>query len=103
MSEQNEIATLIHPDTDSLLRLTLNGGEARVLMARTTRMAQEAALIHQAGDTATAAIGRGLPACAMIGALIKEEAGRLTVTISGDGAGGRITCGVQATRLKISV
>ena len=103
MSEQNEIATLMHPDTDSLLRLTLNGGEARVLMARTTRMAQEAAQIHQAGDTATAAIGRVLPACAMMGALIKEEAGRLTVTISGDGAGGRITCGVQANRLKISV
>ncbi|MGI6725051.1 MAG: Hsp33 family molecular chaperone HslO [Christensenellales bacterium] len=94
---------LIFPDPDSLLRFTLRGGEARVLMARTTRMAQEAADIHQASDTAAAAMGRALPACAMMGGLIKEDAGRLTVTIAGDGAGGRITCGVQANRLKITV
>lgn len=94
---------LIYPDKDSLLRLMLRGGEARVLMARTTRMAQEAADIHQASDTATAAMGRVLPVCAMMGALIKEEEGRLTVTIAGNGAGGRITCGVQNNRLKIAV
>lgn len=94
---------LIYPDPDSLLRFILRGGEARVLMARTTRMAQEAADIHQASDTATAAMGRVLPVCAMMGGLIKEEAGRLTVTIAGDGAGGRITCGVQDNRLKITV
>jgi len=101
--KQDKQAPLIHPAADSLLRLTLNKGEARVLMVRTTRMAQEAARIHQASDTATAALGRVLPACAMMGGLIKEEAGRLTVTVMGDGPGGRITCGAQANRLKISV
>ena len=94
---------LNHPDRDSLLRFMIAGGEARVLMARTTSMTQEAANIHQASDTATAAIGRVLPACAMMGALIKEEEGRLTVSISGNGVGGRITCGVQDNRLKIAV
>ena len=94
---------LIYPDKDSLLRLMLNDGEVRVMMVRTTRMTQEAADIHQASDTATAAIGRVLPVCAMMGGLMKEEEGRLTVTIAGDGAGGRVTCGVQANHLKISV
>lgn len=103
MSQQQNKPTLIHKDQDSLLRFTLNGGEARVLMARTTRMAQEAALIHEASDTATAAMGRLLPACAMMGGLIKEERGRLTVTVSGNGEGGRLTCGVQDNALKISV
>lgn len=94
---------LIYPDPDGLLRMTLKGGEARVLMARTTRMAQEASDIHKASDTATAAIGRLLPVCAMMGALIKDASGRLTVTVAGDGIGGRMTCGVQENRLKIAV
>ncbi len=94
---------IIHKDKDSLLRFTLKNGQARVLMARTTRLAQEASDIHQASDTCIAALGRVLPICAMMGGLIKEEAGRLTVTVAGDGAGGRITCGVQANKLKISV
>ena len=95
--------SIVHPDPDSLLRFTLNGGEARVLMVRSTAMTQDAALIHQASDTAIAALGRVLPVCAMMGGLIKEQAGRLTVSIAGDGVGGRITCGVQANKLKISV
>ncbi|MDI9520188.1 MAG: Hsp33 family molecular chaperone HslO [Bacillota bacterium] len=94
---------IIFKDPDSLLRFTLKDGQARVLMVRTTRAAQGAADIHQASDTCIAAMGRVLPICAMMGGLIKEEAGRLTVTIDGDGAGGRITCGVQANKLKISV
>ncbi len=95
--------SVIYKDPDSLLRFTLKNGQARVLMARTTRAAQKAADIHQASDTAIAAMGRMLPICGMMGGLIKEEAGRLTVTIAGNGAGGRMTCGVQAGKLKISV
>lgn len=94
---------IVFKDPDSLLRFTLKDGQARVMMVRTTRAAQSAADIHQASDTCIAAMGRVLPVCAMMGGLIKEEAGRLTVTIAGDGAGGRITCGVQANKLKISV
>lgn len=97
------IQNLIHKDPDSLLRFTLNGGEARVFMVRTTRMTQEAADIHQASDVATAAIGRMLAVCAMMGGQLKEESGRLTVTVFGSGAGGRMTCGVQSNTLKITV
>jgi molecular chaperone Hsp33 len=94
---------LIYPGGDSLLRMTLMGGQARVLMARTTRMAQKASDIHRASDTAACAIGRLLSVCAMMGGLIKDKKGRHTVSVSGDGAGGRMTCGVQENRLKIAL
>lgn len=94
---------LIFPDPDSLLRLTLADGQARALMIRTTRMAQEAADIHQASDVAASAMGRLLPGCAMLGGLMKEAAGRLSVTVDGGGAGGRMHCGVKDYAFKITV
>lgn len=94
---------LTYKDPDSLLRLTLHHGEVRVLMARTTRMTQQAADIHQASDVATSAMGRLLSVCAMMGGLNKENEARLTVSIAGNGVGGRMTCGVQANNLKITV
>ncbi|MGI6694841.1 MAG: Hsp33 family molecular chaperone HslO [Christensenellales bacterium] len=94
---------MIYPDPDSLLRFTLADGQARVFMIRSTRMAQQAADIHQASDTAAAAMGRLLPACAMLGGLMKEEEGRLSVTIDGGGPGGRMHCGVKNRDFKISV
>lgn len=92
----------IFAEPDQLMRLTLNGGEARVLMCRTTRMAQEACDIHQASDTAACAMGRLLSVSAMMGGLIKERKGRLTVSVSGDGAGGKMSCCAQDGRLKIA-
>ncbi len=94
---------LIFPDPDALLRLTLANREARALMIRTTRMAQEASDIHQASDVAAAAMGRLLPACAMLGGLMKEAAGRLSVTVDGNGPGGRMHCGVKDNTFKITV
>ena len=94
---------LIFPDQDSILRFTLAGREARAFMVRSTRMAQEAADIHQASDTAAAAIGRLLPGCALLGGLMKEAEGRLSVTVDGNGPGGRMHCGVKNREFKISV
>lgn len=94
---------LIFPDPDTLLRLTLMNGQARAFMIRSTRMAQEASDIHQASDVAAAAMGRLLPGCAMLGGLMKEEAGRLSVTVDGDGPGGRMHCGVRDSTFKITV
>ena len=93
---------IIYPDPDSLLRLTLMGRQARAFMIRSTRMAQEASDIHQASDVAASAMGRLLPACAMLGGLMKEGEGRLSVTVDGDGAGGRMHCGVSGRTFKIT-
>ena len=94
---------LIFKDKDSLLRLTLMGGQARALLARTTRLTQEAADIHQASDVAACAMGRLLSGCAMMNGLYKDSAQRLTVTVSGNGAGGKMTCGATDNKLKIAV
>lgn len=100
MNNQNE---LIFNEADALLRMTLMGGQARVLLCRTTRLTQEAANIHQASDAATAAMGRLLSASAMLSCMIKEEQGSVTVTVAGDGAGGRMTVVGRGGQLKISV
>ncbi len=93
--------SIIFPAPDAVLRLTLLDARVRVFMARATRMTQEAANIHQASDTAACAMGRLLSACAMMGSL--AEGVRLTVSVSGGGAGGRMTCGAQEGKLKIAV
>jgi len=94
---------LIFHEADALLRMTLMGGQARVLLCRTTRLTQQAADIHQASDAATAAMGRLLSAAAMLSCMIKEERGSVTVTVSGDGAGGRLTVVGRGGQLKIAV
>jgi molecular chaperone Hsp33 len=93
--------SILFPAPDSVLRITLMDARVRVFMVRATRMAQEAADIHQASDTAACAMGRLLSACAMMDAM--NEGVRLTVSVSGGGAGGRMTCGAQEGRLKIAV
>jgi len=94
---------LIFHEADALLRMTLMGGQARVFLCRTTRLTQQAADIHQASDAATAAMGRLLSAAAMLSCMIKEERGSVTVTVSGDGAGGRLTVVGRGGQLKIAV
>ena len=94
---------LIFHEADALLRMTLMGGQARVLLCRTTRLTQQAADIHQASDAATAAMGRLLSAAAMLSCMIKEERGSVTVTVWGDGAGGRLTVVGRGGQLKIAV
>ena len=94
---------LIYNAPDSLLRMTVMDGQARVMMCRTTRMAQLAADTHLASDTAAAAMGRVLPAAAMLSSMIKEEKGSVTLTFAGEGAGGKITAVGRGDTLKITV
>lgn len=95
--------TLIFDEEDSLLRMTVCNHEARILMCRTTRLAQAAADIHLASDAGAAAMGRLLPAAAMMGAMLKEENGNVTVTVAGDGVGGKMTAVAFGENLKITV
>ena len=94
---------LVYPENDHLLRMTLMGGQARVLMCRATRLTQQAADIHQASDVATTAMGRMLSAGAMLSCLMDLPQGSLTATAAGDGVGGRITVVASGGDLKIAV
>lgn len=94
---------LIYNAEDSLLRMMVMDGQARVMMCRTTRMAQMAADTHLASDVAASALGRVLPAAAFLSAMVKEDKGSVTLTFAGDGVGGKITAVGRGDTLKITV
>ena len=71
-----------------LLRLTLMGGQARVFLCDTTEMAQQARDIHHASNTCSAALGRIISAAAIMGANLKSDGDRITLTINGGGPAG---------------
>ncbi len=94
---------IVFDERDALLRMTVREGQARILLCRTTALTQQAADTHLASDAAAAAMGRFLSGAAILGAMIKEGEGSVTVTADGDGAGGRLTAVVRAGDLKIAV
>lgn len=75
---------------DRVLRLTLRGGEARVLFLETTAMVQTAADIHNATPVCTAALGRLMTGTAMMGVMMKGEGESVTVTVKGGGPMGTL-------------
>lgn len=60
----------------------------------TTDMVNDAIRIHKLSPLAAAALGRTLTACTFMSANLKSDKDKLSVTIAGDGVGGKITvCG----------
>ena len=88
---------------DEMLHITLFGGMARVLLCRTTGMARKAAEIHQPSSTALAAMSRTMTATAMLGVMMKNDEASVTVTVAGDGPGGKITSVAHGGKVKISM
>ncbi|MBR1585022.1 MAG: Hsp33 family molecular chaperone HslO [Clostridia bacterium] len=99
MNEQLNVLNL----PDEMLHITLMGGQAKVLLCRTTLMARKAAEIHQPSSTALAAMSRAMTATAMLGVMMKDENASVTVTVAGDGPIGKITAVAHGPRVKISV
>ena len=87
---------------DEMLRITLMGGQARVLLCRTTGMARRMAEIHCPSPTALAAMSRTMTATAMLGVMMKDPDASVTVTVAGDGPIGKITAVAHGGRVKIS-
>lgn len=88
---------------DEMLHLTLMDGQARALICRTTAMARRAAEIHRPSSTALAAMSRTMTAAAMLGVMMKDPDASVTVTVAGDGPGGKITAVAHGPRVKISM
>ena len=79
-----------------LLRGVLRGGEARFFLCETTGMTREAAEIHKASPTCTAAIGRMISAAAILGCGLKSAEDRVTATIRGGGPAGALCAVARA-------
>ena len=76
---------------DEMIRMTLCGGQVRVMMCETTNMVQRAADIHNATPVCTAAMGRLMTATSMLSVMMKGERESVTVNIKGGGPMGTLT------------
>ena len=87
---------------DEMLHMTLMGGQARVLLCRTTVLSGEAARIHRPSDTACAALSRLMSGTLMLGVMMKDENDSVTVTIAGDGPIGKMTAVARGGSVKVT-
>lgn len=88
---------------DEMLHMSLMGGEARVLLCRTTAMSRHMARIHQPSDVALAAMSRLMTGTSMLGVMMKDKDASVTVTVAGDGPGGKMTCVAHGGRIKVNM
>ena len=86
---------------DEMLRLSLMGGQARVLMCETTAMCQRAADVHASTPVCTAAMGRLMTATAFLGVMMKGDNESVTVTVKGGGPMGTLVAVANHGDLKV--
>ena len=79
---------------NKLLKTMIFGDELSLSVLDTTDMVNEAIRIHNLTPTTAAALGRTLTICTFMSSNLKNKTDKLSVTINGDGVGGKITvCG----------
>ena len=78
--------------SDYLVRGMSMDGFVKVVAIRSTEMVQRAVEIHGTTPNATAAFGRALTACSMMGNMQKVDNGSMTMQVRGGGPIGTITC-----------
>lgn len=79
---------------NKLLKGLIFNDEISLSVLDTTDMVNEAIKIHNLSPVAAAALGRTLTVCTFMASNLKNDRDKLSVTIAGDGAGGKITvCG----------
>lgn len=74
----------------NIIRAMTRDGAARVFAIDSTDIVGEAVKMKHTSPTATAALGRVLTACSLIGTMLKEKTDKVTITFSGDGPAGKI-------------
>ena len=75
---------------DNVLRAMTRDGAARIIVINSTEIVDAAVRYQGTVPTATAALGRVMTAASLMGTLLKEPAGRLTVKFKGDGPAGTV-------------
>lgn len=71
-------------------------GSARILFINSTDIVQTAVDKHHPSKTVTAALGRCLTATAIMGAMMKDSGGNITLRVAGNGPAGGFTCVADA-------
>ena len=79
---------------DKFYKAMIFDNQLTVSVIETTQMVQQAIDIHNLSPVCAAALGRTLTVCTFMSQGLKSEKDKLSVTVSGDGVGGKITvCG----------
>ncbi len=79
---------------NKLLKTLIFNNELTLSVLDTTEMVNDAIRIHKLSPLSAAALGRTLTICTFMSSDLKSEQEKLSVTIAGDGVGGKITvCG----------
>lgn len=73
-----------------ILKTLIFGGEVSLAVCDTTALVREAIRRHHLSPVAAAALGRTMSATAYLCSWLKDEESSLSVTVAGDGAGGKI-------------
>lgn len=86
---------------NKLLKTMIFDGQMSLSVLDTTEMVNDAIKIHNLTPTTAAALGRTLTVCAYMSSGLKNEKDKLSVTVCGNGAGGKITvCGNGQLRMR---
>ena len=79
---------------DKLLKTIVFDNQITLSVLDTTDMVNEAIRVHNLSPVCAAALGRTLTVCTFMSSNLKNEKDKLSVTVKGDGLGGKITvCG----------
>ena len=76
---------------DQIIRVLAKGAPVKASVITARDMVERARQIHKTLPTATAALGRALMGCSIMGNQLKEEHGSVTLQIKGNGPLGTIT------------
>ena len=75
-----------------IVRYITTDGSAFIIACDSTDMVAEMEQIHQTSATTTAALGRLLTACSMMGDMLKSKDDSITLRINGGGPAGDLIC-----------
>ncbi len=79
---------------NKLYKALIYNNQLTLSVLDTTDMVNEAIRIHKLSPLSAAALGRTLTVCTFMSSNLKNEKDKLSVTVAGDGVGGKITvCG----------
>ncbi len=83
----------MNKDTDNNTASAISkDGSVRIVCVDSTRIVQRASAIHHTSKTMTAALGRALTACLLMGTYLKNDDESITLKIKGDGPAGTVLC-----------
>ena len=81
--------------SDQLIKFLSHADMVKITCVETTSLVEEARKIHGLNPTPTAALGRTLTMGVMMGATLKEDDGKITIQIIGNGSLGKILVSVN--------